>query len=335
MSYSFPFLRPFCSLILSFKPFTLSPSSLSFSHFPSFPPSHVSLVIPNFRLMGLDDASNTGLALGLGFSSTLETPSKASDQTPKKSPCLKLQQTAVAATSFEPSLTLGISGDSYQVTAASKKIDQVNKGGYHYHHEVPAVGDLHRQASPHSAVSSFSSGRVKRERDLSSEEVEVEKNSSRVSVEDDDGVNARKKLRLTKEQSALLEESFKQHSTLNPKQKQALARQLNLRPRQVEVWFQNRRARTKLKQTEVDCEFLKKCCDTLTDENRRLQKELQELKAVKVAQLFYMHMPAATLTMCPSCERIGGVDDGNSKNPFSMASKPHFYNPFTNPSAAC
>ncbi|XWS29662.1 hypothetical protein CRYUN_Cryun24cG0049000 [Craigia yunnanensis] len=283
--------------------------------------------------MGLDDACNTGLVLGLGFSSTLETPSKVNNQTPKKSSCLKFEQTATAATSFEPFLTLGLSGESYQVTA-SKKID-VNKGGYLHHHEEPAAGDLYRQASPHSAVSSFSSGRVKRERDLSSEEVELEKNSSRVSDEDEDGVNARKKLRLTKEQSALLEESFKQHSTLNPKQKQALARQLNLRPRQVEVWFQNRRARTKLKQTEVDCEFLKKCCETLTDENRRLQKELQELKALKLAQPFYMHMPAATLTMCPSCERIGGVGDGNSKNPFSMASKPHFYNPFTNPSAAC
>ena len=97
--------------------------------------------------------------------------------------------------------------------------------------------------------------------------------------------------------------------------------------------------RTKLKQTEVDCEFLKKCCETLTDENRRLQKELQELKALKLAQPLYMHMPAATLTMCPSCERIGGGVgvgvDGASKSPFSMAPKPHFYNPFTNPSAAC
>nr|CAD1837325.1 unnamed protein product [Ananas comosus var. bracteatus] len=101
-------------------------------------------------------------------------------------------------------------------------------------------------------------------------------------AEEEDG-GVRKKLRLTKEQSALLEERFKEHSTLNPKQKQALAKQLNLRPRQVEVWFQNRRARTKLKQTEVDCEFLKKCCETLTDENRRLQKELQELRALKFA----------------------------------------------------
>ncbi|KAI9154076.1 hypothetical protein LWI28_020620 [Acer negundo] len=114
----------------------------------------------------------------------------------------------------------------------------------------------------------------------------------------------RKKLRLSKEQSAFLEESFKEHNTLNPKQKLALAKQLNLRPRQVEVWFQNRRARTKLKQTEVDCEYLKRCCETLTEENRRLQKELQELRALKTSQPFYMQLPATTLTMCPSCERV-------------------------------
>ncbi|KAL4558146.1 hypothetical protein LXL04_036343 [Taraxacum kok-saghyz] len=123
------------------------------------------------------------------------------------------------------------------------------------------------------------------------------------SDEDENGLG-RKKLRLTKEQSAFLEESFKEHNTLNPKQKLVLANQLNLRPRQVEVWFQNRRARTKLKQTEVDCEYLKTCCETLTEENRRLQKELQELRALKTSQPFYMQLPATTLTMCPSCERV-------------------------------
>ncbi|XP_052164361.1 homeobox-leucine zipper protein HOX27 isoform X1 [Oryza glaberrima] len=130
-----------------------------------------------------------------------------------------------------------------------------------------------------------------------------ERSSSRAS-DDDEGASARKKLRLSKEQSAFLEESFKEHSTLNPKQKVALAKQLNLRPRQVEVWFQNRRARTKLKQTEVDCEYLKRCCETLTEENRRLHKELAELRALKTARPFYMHLPATTLSMCPSCERV-------------------------------
>ncbi|CAN4079830.1 unnamed protein product [Withania somnifera] len=271
--------------------------------------------------MGFDDICNTGLVLGLGFSSTTDQKStKIASLFGKGPPSL----------GFEPSLTLSlISGDGTYEKQANKKINVTKPSNDHQ------SADLYRQDS---AASSYSNASVKRERDLVSEETttEIERVSSRViSDEDDVGSNARKKLRLTKAQSALLEESFKLHSTLNPKQKQDLARELNLRPRQVEVWFQNRRARTKLKQTEVDCEFLKKCCETLTEENRRLHKELQELKALKIAQPLYMQLPAATLTMCPSCERIGGVGENPSKNPFTIAQKPHFYNPFTNPSAAC
>ncbi|GJN02155.1 hypothetical protein PR202_ga19479 [Eleusine coracana subsp. coracana] len=126
---------------------------------------------------------------------------------------------------------------------------------------------------------------------------------------------SRKKLRLSKDQSAVLEDSFREHPTLNPRQKAALAQQLGLRPRQVEVWFQNRRARTKLKQTEVDCEFLKRCCETLTEENRRLQKEVQELRALKlVSPHLYMHMsPPTTLTMCPSCERVSNANSADRR----------------------
>ncbi|XVF55994.1 hypothetical protein PTKIN_Ptkin06aG0080500 [Pterospermum kingtungense] len=162
-------------------------------------------------------------------------------------------------------------------------------------------------SSPNSAVSSFQmdfgfrNGGSRGKREV---ELENERASSRASDDDENG-STRKKLRLSKEQSAFLEESFKEQNTLNPKQKLALAKQLNLRPRQVEVWFQNRRARTKLKQTEVDCEYLKRCCETLTEENRRLQKELQELRALKTSRPFYMQLPATTLTMCPSCERVG------------------------------
>lgn len=290
--------------------------------------------------MGLHHDTNTsGLHLVLGLSLTTANETTPSSTKPHNHHLCVIKPTPTKPyPSNEPSLTLGISGESYHVAKQVPRNNNVVANNKNYCEEHPL--ELSRQTSPHSVVSSFSSGRVvKRERDVSCEDIELEAEerlSSRISDEDEDGTNARKKLRLTKEQSALLEESFKQHSTLNPKQKQALARQLNLRPRQVEVWFQNRRARTKLKQTEVDCEFLKKCCETLTDENRRLKKELQELKALKLTQPLYMPMPAATLTMCPSCERLGGVNDnGSNKSPFSMAPKPHFFNPFANPSAAC
>ncbi|KAK7340479.1 hypothetical protein VNO77_21183 [Canavalia gladiata] len=164
-------------------------------------------------------------------------------------------------------------------------------------------------SSPNSAVSSISGcKRSERDDDNAAAVTATERTSCLRGSDDDEGGSgdaARKKLRLMKEQSMVLEETFKEHKTLNPKLKQALAEELNLKPRQVEVWFQNRRARTKLKQTEVDCEYLKRCCENLTEENRRLQKEVQELRALKLSPQMYMQMnPPTTLTMCSSCERV-------------------------------
>ncbi|KAL7608095.1 homeobox-leucine zipper protein ATHB-4 [Lactuca sativa] len=176
-------------------------------------------------------------------------------------------------------------------------------------------------SSPNSTVSSVSGKRVEREEN----EAERESSSHGISGDDDDDGGeasaARKKLRLSKDQAAVLEETFKEHNTLNPKQKLALAKQLDLRPRQVEVWFQNRRARTKLKQTEVDCEYLKRCCDTLTEENRRLQKEVNELRALKLSPQFYMNMnPPTTLTMCPQCERVAVSSSSSSSSAAATSS---------------
>jgi homeobox-leucine zipper protein len=74
---------------------------------------------------------------------------------------------------------------------------------------------------PAHSVSSLSVAGVKRER---VEEADGERASSTAAAarvcgaaaEDDDDGSTRKKLRLTKEQSALLEDRFKEHSTLNP-----------------------------------------------------------------------------------------------------------------------
>ncbi|MCE3052400.1 hypothetical protein HAX54_052525 [Datura stramonium] len=180
-------------------------------------------------------------------------------------------------------------------------------------------------SSPNSTISSVS-GNKRSERETNCEENEMERASSRGISDEEDGETCRKKLRLTKEQSAILEDSFKQHHTLNPKQKLALAKRLGLRPRQVEVWFQNRRARTKLKQTEVDCEFLKRCVENLTEENRRLHKEVHELRSLKLSPQFYMQMtPPTTLTMCPSCERVAsGPTTTTTNTPLnSRLGQPH------------
>lgn len=81
--------------------------------------------------------------------------------------------------------------------------------------------------------------------------------------------------------------------------------------------------RTKLKQTEVDCEYLKRCCETLTEENRRLQKEVQELRALKLSPQMYMHMsPPTTLTMCPSCERVAVSSSSSSSTAAAAAARP-------------
>ncbi|CAN6283917.1 unnamed protein product [Urochloa humidicola] len=174
-------------------------------------------------------------------------------------------------------------------------------------------------SSPNSTLSSLSGKRPAATRSGDLEGDHTPRAGGGGSDDEDSGAGggSRKKLRLSKDQAAVLEESFKEHNTLNPKQKAALAKQLNLKPRQVEVWFQNRRARTKLKQTEVDCEFLKRCCETLTEENRRLQREVAELRALKlVAPHQYARMPPpTTLTMCPSCERVAATAADEAARP--------------------
>lgn len=68
--------------------------------------------------------------------------------------------------------------------------------------------------------------------------------------------------------------------------------------------------RSKLKQTEMECEYLKRWFGSLTEQNRRLQREVEELRAMKVAPptVISPHtcepLPASTLTMCPRCERV-------------------------------
>ncbi|KZV32251.1 hypothetical protein F511_26555 [Dorcoceras hygrometricum] len=95
-----------------------------------------------------------------------------------------------------------------------------------------------------------------------------------------------KKRRLSPEQVRLLEQSFEVENKLEPERKVQLAKDLGLQPRQVAIWFQNRRARCKNKHLEKEFDVLKSSydrlkadCDTLYQENEKLRNEVRLLSA--------------------------------------------------------
>ncbi|CAF1928072.1 hypothetical protein HID58_065827 [Brassica napus] len=94
-----------------------------------------------------------------------------------------------------------------------------------------------------------------------------------------------KKRKLTPIQLCLLEESFEEDKRLEPDRKLWLAEKLGLQPTQVAVWFQNRRARFKTRQLELDCDSLKASYaklktdrDILVRQNQALENKVALLK---------------------------------------------------------
>ncbi|MCO5577815.1 hypothetical protein L7F22_031648 [Adiantum nelumboides] len=345
--------------LLPLYPSNPNPNPYTQHHFSSNNPK---LFFPKTQSFGSNMCSNPSLMQS--NPSFTYTPPSLMQQTALSHPLLQaglsvnpsLQASkgahVVAPLNNPPTLQLvgrGVDIDVNQVPSSSESDDDEgdDEGAYPSLQLSESINTNGLQRGGFSAMDG-SPASLKREREKMGSENNHTNNSNNMyevssrASDEEEGASTRKKLRLSKEQSALLEESFKEHSTLNPKQKNALAKQLSLRPRQVEVWFQNRRARTKLKQTEVDCELLKRCCESLTEENRRLQKEVQELRALKVgapcviAHDFYMPLPAATLTMCPSCERLATLDPAaraSAKQHLSSALGFKAHHP--QPSAAC
>lgn len=96
----------------------------------------------------------------------------------------------------------------------------------------------------------------------------------------DDGSQAgEKKRRLNMEQVKTLEKNFELGNKLEPERKMQLARALGLQPRQIAIWFQNRRARWKTKQLEKDYDLLKRQFEAIKADNDALQAQNQKLRA--------------------------------------------------------
>nr|GLL22252.1 homeobox-leucine zipper protein HAT5-like isoform X1 [Ipomoea trifida] len=96
---------------------------------------------------------------------------------------------------------------------------------------------------------------------------------------DDYFLQPEKKRRLTGEQVLFLEKSFEVENKLEPERKVQLAKELGLQPRQIAIWFQNRRARWKNKQLEKDYDGLKARYDDLKAKYDSLLNEKDSLKA--------------------------------------------------------
>ncbi|RZS27686.1 hypothetical protein BHM03_00061201 [Ensete ventricosum] len=225
------------------------------------------------------DMCSSGLSLSLALNCYGKSTESSVGNRPLPSSGLELEISSSTAAALEPSLTLGVPGDGRKACSVGR-----------------VVG---RQSSPpHSVISSFPGGHPSK---INGENDEADKVWPRIGYEEEYGT-ARKKMRLTKGQAAVLEDKFLE---------------------------------TKLKKTEVELDFLRNCCGRLTEENWRLQKELQELKSQNSSDLRYTqhHEAAVAFAMCPSCNKVTGASDGSGSGFLAATSKRHFSDPFARSAA--
>ncbi|ESQ40290.1 hypothetical protein EUTSA_v10015784mg [Eutrema salsugineum] len=95
-----------------------------------------------------------------------------------------------------------------------------------------------------------------------------------------DEMMVKKKKRLTNEQLASLEESFQEDIKLDTDRKMKLSRELGLQPRQIAVWFQNHRARWKVRHLEESYDSLRQEYDAVSRENQMLHDEVRKLRGI-------------------------------------------------------
>ncbi|KAL9669200.1 hypothetical protein QQ045_006743 [Rhodiola kirilowii] len=86
------------------------------------------------------------------------------------------------------------------------------------------------------------------------------------------------KKRLTEDQTRILEANFAFNRKLDQDLKYHLSQQLNLPPRQITIWYQNKRARWKNQTMESDHKAIQLKLDNALSQTRKLEKEVQKLQ---------------------------------------------------------
>lgn len=163
-----------------------------------------------------------------------------------------------------------------QTTAAHE--DEHHHHHHHHHHHQPPTSlstpilsqDFHGGGGVASVLG---------KRSMSFSGVDVCDQGGEDDLSDDGSQVGEKKRRLNMEQVKTLEKNFELGNKLEPERKMQLARALGLQPRQIAIWFQNRRARWKTKQLEKDYEVLKRQFEAIKSENDALQAHNQKLHA--------------------------------------------------------
>ncbi|PKI36849.1 hypothetical protein CRG98_042798 [Punica granatum] len=151
----------------------------------------------------------------------------------------------------------------------------------HNHHQPPtSLTQILPSCTPqdYHGMASFLG---KRSMSFSGVEVSAEEvpNAGEDELSDDGSQAGEKKRRLNMEQVKTLEKNFELGNKLEPERKMQLARALGLQPRQIAIWFQNRRARWKTKQLEKDYDLLKRQFEAVKADNEALQAQNQKLQA--------------------------------------------------------
>ncbi|MED6182007.1 hypothetical protein PIB30_024797 [Stylosanthes scabra] len=157
---------------------------------------------------------------------------------------------------------------------------------HHQHHPPPSLNSILPTCSPHDyhggATTTFLG-----KRSMSFSGIDLgggggegnNDNNGEEDLSDDGSQIGEKKRRLNMEQVKALEKSFELGNKLEPERKMQLARSLGLQPRQIAIWFQNRRARWKTKQLERDYDQLKRQFEAVKSDNDALQAQNQKLQA--------------------------------------------------------
>ncbi|KAL5792172.1 hypothetical protein ACOSP7_000766 [Xanthoceras sorbifolium] len=119
------------------------------------------------------------------------------------------------------------------------------------------------------------------------------------------------KRRFSDEQIRSLEVMFENETRLEPRKKLQLARELGLQPRQVAIWFQNKRARWKSKQLERDYNILQANYNSLASRFESLKKEKQALVIQLQNMNELLQKPGEESQYC--CEQREAVNSTDSE----------------------